>query len=105
MAAPAPMATIDSPRAMMMISPWRSAKWAGTSFQPSAPKKYGPAMSRVRASAHRAPWSAPSVNAAATRIPTPTAVLPARPITDERRLASSSLATTNSTICPTRTAP
>ena len=28
-AAPTPMATIDSPRAMMMISPWRSTKCAG----------------------------------------------------------------------------
>ena len=38
-AAPTPIATIDSPRAMMMIRPWRSAKWPGTSFQPSEPKK------------------------------------------------------------------
>ena len=29
-----------------MISPCRSAKWPGTSFHPSAPKKYGPPMSR-----------------------------------------------------------
>ncbi len=41
--APAPIATIDSPRAMMMIRPWRSAKWPGTSFQPSDPNRYGPA--------------------------------------------------------------
>ena len=38
-AAPIPIATIDSPRAMITISPWRSAKWPGTSFQPSEPKK------------------------------------------------------------------
>ena len=36
---PAPIATIDSPRAMMMMRPWRSAKCSGMSFQPSAPKK------------------------------------------------------------------
>ena len=33
--APTPIATIDSPRAMMMIRPWRSAKCSGTSRQPS----------------------------------------------------------------------
>ena len=38
-----------------MISPWRSAKWPGTSFQPSAPKRYGPPMSSSSASAHSAP--------------------------------------------------
>ena len=35
----------------MMIRPWRSAKWAGTSFQPSEPNKYGPPMSSASASA------------------------------------------------------
>ena len=35
-----------------MIRPWRSAKCSGTSFQPSAPKKYGPPKSIAIASAH-----------------------------------------------------
>ena len=43
--APIPIATIDSPSAMMTISPWRSAKCSGSSFQPSAPKSAGPPMS------------------------------------------------------------
>ncbi len=36
---PAPITTIDSPSAMITIAPWRSAKWPGTSFQPSAPNR------------------------------------------------------------------
>ncbi len=58
--APTPMATIDSPRAMITISPWRSAKWPGTSFHPSTPKKKGPPMSKSRAVTQSAPCSAPS---------------------------------------------
>ena len=62
--APTPMATIDSPRAMMMISPCRSAKCSGTSRQPSEPNTYGSATSRRRAVAHSAPCTQPSKNEA-----------------------------------------
>ena len=37
-----PSATIDSPSAMMMISPWRSAKCPGCSSQPSTPVSSSP---------------------------------------------------------------
>ena len=103
--APTPIATIDSPRAMIRISPWRSAKCPGTSFQPSEPKRYGPPMSQRSASAQSAPCSAPSVNDAATSSPTPSAVLTASPVTERRSSGSSRLATMNSTIWPTRTTP
>ena len=53
----------------MTISAWRSAKWCGASFQPSAPKKYGPPMSSASASAHSPPCSAPSANEAPTSRP------------------------------------
>jgi hypothetical protein len=33
-AAPMPIATIDSPRAMLTMRPWRSAKCAGDTRQP-----------------------------------------------------------------------
>ena len=52
-----------------MIRPCRSAKWPGTSFQPSAPKTNGPPMSSTSASAHSAPCAAPSANAAADQQP------------------------------------
>ena len=39
---PTPIATIDSPSAMITISPKRSAKWLGTIRQPSTPKNAGP---------------------------------------------------------------
>ena len=39
---PTPIATIDSPSAMITIRPKRSAKWLGIIRQPSTPKKYGP---------------------------------------------------------------
>ena len=58
--APTPMATIDSPRAMITISPCRSAKWWGTSFHPSEPNRYGPSMSRARAAIQSASWASPS---------------------------------------------
>ena len=104
--APMPMATIDSPRAMITINPCRSAKWPGTSRQPSAPNSSGPAMSRARASAHSAPCQAPSAAEAAASRPTPTAVLPPRPTsTERRRRASSRLATQNRPMCATRTTP
>ena len=42
-AAPTPMATIDSPRAMMMIRPYRSLKCAGEyRRQPAAPITWVP---------------------------------------------------------------
>ena len=103
--APTPMATIDSPRAMMMISPWRSAKCSGTSFQPSWPISSGPPKSSASASAHSPPCSVPSVNAAATSRPTPTLVLPASPQTDLRSAGRSKLAMMNSAMCAARTTP
>ena len=42
---PTPIATIDSPSAMITIKPWRSAKCPGMSCQPSEPKRSGPPMS------------------------------------------------------------
>ncbi len=73
----------------MMISPWRSAKWRGTSFQPSEPKKNGSPMSSSRASDQMAAWPSPSRNDATTSNATPTAVPTASP-TVERRSAGSS---------------
>ena len=66
---PAPIATIDSPSAMITISPWRSEKWAGMSFQPSAPNRYGPPMSSAIASTHNPPCRGPSANDAAVSSP------------------------------------
>ena len=43
-----------------MIRPWRSAKCSGMSFQPAAPKKYGPPISIAIQRTQRAPCSAPS---------------------------------------------
>ena len=60
---PTPRATIDSPRAMSTISPWRSAKWAGSRCQPSDPNRNGTAMSTTSATAHSAPCTQPSQNA------------------------------------------
>ena len=40
--APTPSETIDSPSAMMTISPWRSAKCAGSTRQPSTPRSASP---------------------------------------------------------------
>jgi hypothetical protein len=79
LSAPIPMATIDSPSAMMTIRPWRSAKWCGTSRHPSAPKKYCGAASSTRASAQNANCSVPSANDASTSSVVPSAVLTARP--------------------------
>ena len=49
--APTPIATIDSPSAMITIRPWRSAKWPGSSRQPAGSMSSGPPMSSVSASA------------------------------------------------------
>ena len=56
---PTPIATIDSPRAMITISPCRSAKWAGTSCQPSDQNRSGAPTSSTSARAQIAPWSQP----------------------------------------------
>ena len=81
--APTPMATIDSPRAMITIRPWRSAKWCGTSFQPSDPNRYGPSMSSASAAIQSASCASPSTWDAATSSPTPIAVLGTSPIHTE----------------------
>ena len=102
--APIPIATIDSPSATMTMSPWRSAKCSGSSFQPSAPKSAGPPISSSDREEPRAPpCSAPSVNEAAAMSPTPSAVLIARPVTDERSSGSSRDAMRNRTMCAMRT--
>ena len=103
--APMPMATMDSPRAMSTISPWRSAKWDGASFQCSAPKKYGSIMSSTSARANSPICNAPSANEARISRPTPTAVPPASPKTAERKPGSFRLATMNRTMCAARTTP
>ena len=41
---PTPIATIDSPRAMITISPWRSAKWPGRAASPRRRRSSGPAV-------------------------------------------------------------
>ena len=62
--APTPIATIDSPSAMITIRPCRSAKWRGASRQPSEPKRKGPAKSSTIASSQSRPWATPSTNVA-----------------------------------------
>jgi hypothetical protein len=47
-------------------------------------------MSSASASPQSAPWSAPSVNAAATSRATPIEVLPSSPVSTERRKSASS---------------
>ena len=72
--APSPSATIDSPRAMMTISPCRSAKWPGDSRQPRPPPMYGAAQ--VRDDQRERPdrdLGRPSSPAATKSRPTPTA--------------------------------
>ena len=77
--APMPIATIDSPSAMMKISPWRSAKCPGTSLHPAGSITSGPPMSSASARAQRPPCSAPSKNDASTSRATPIPVLIASP--------------------------
>ena len=74
----------------MRISPWRSAKCSGTSFQPSWPWNSGPLMSIASASAQTAPCGMPSRNDAAMSSPMATAVLTDRPVVTARRSTSSS---------------
>ena len=69
----------------MMISPWRSAKWPGTSFQPSCPNRSGPPMSSRIASAQSAPCSFVSAADAANSNPTPSVVETIRPLTALRK--------------------
>jgi hypothetical protein len=99
------MATIDSPSAMMTISPWRSAKWPGTSFHPSDPNTYGSPMSSASASAHNAPCAGPSRNAAAVMSATPIAVPANRPSVERRSAGSPRAATSSSAIWANRTIP
>ena len=58
--APAPSATIDSPKAMMTISPWRSAMWPASTFQPSTPKRKSPPTSITIARIQQAVRTGPS---------------------------------------------
>ena len=90
---------------MITISPWRSAKWCGLSCQPADLKKYGPPMSSTSASAQSAPCSVPSANEALTSSPLAIPVEIARPMTDERRLGWSRLASMKSAMCAIRTTP
>ena len=101
--APTPIATIDSPSAMMMMRPWRSAKCSGSSFQPSAPNSAGPPMSSARASSQSPPCTQPSVNDATAMMPTPSAVLIASPVTDVRNPGSPREARPNRTMWAIRT--
>ena len=101
--APTPIATIDSPSAMITISPWRSAKWPGSSRHPPGSITSGPAMSNPSAAAHSRPWSRPSANDAPTSSPVPSAVLASRPQTARRNPGSSRLAIRNRPICANRT--
>jgi F5/8 type C domain/NedA-like, galactose-binding domain len=52
LAAPTPIATTDSPSAMMMTRPWRSAKYAGLTENPLSGVRYGDAISKADAPAH-----------------------------------------------------
>ncbi len=103
--APTPMATIDSPRATIMMSPWRSAKCSATKRHPRVSMNSGPAMSRTRAVAHTARRASPSSRAPATRMATPIEVLAANPTTEWRRPGSLRLARRNNVMWPARTAP
>jgi hypothetical protein len=61
-------------------------------------------MSRSSAVSHSAPCTQPSVKAAVTSSPVPSAVLHASPIVEDRSPGSSRLATMKSRMCATRTA-
>ena len=100
---PAPIATIDSPSAMMMISPNRSAKCSGTRRQPPDQNRYGRPKSRTTARTQSPACTAPSNADAAASRATAIAVLPARPVTELRRSGSSGLAIQNSAMCAIRT--
>ena len=61
---PTPMATMDSPRAMITISPKRSAKCAGDTRKPRTPKTYGPEKSIARAATQSTSRAGPSTRPA-----------------------------------------
>jgi hypothetical protein len=103
--APTPIATIDSPSAMITINPWRSAKCSGISRQPLESITSGPPTSSTSAVAHSAPCSPPSANDAAVSRPTPIAVEIARPMAECRRPGSSRPAITSRATCMPRTRP
>ena len=63
-ASPVPIATIDSPSAMITISEKRSAKWPGETRKPRTPNTNGPAKSIDSATIQTRVWAAPSRNAA-----------------------------------------
>ena len=90
--APTPIATIDSPSAMITIRPWRSAKWRGhRASSPRRRRSTGPAMSSSRRDhPERALQRRRRRTSAATSSPTPTAVPPARPTTElaQRRVVA-----------------
>jgi hypothetical protein len=67
----------------------RSTKWPGTSRHPATPYRAGPPQSSRMATTHRAPWAAPSTNAAAASSPTATTVLGAIPRNERRSTGSS----------------
>ena len=89
--APTPIATIDSPSAMSTISPWRSAKWCGTSRQPSVPMKQRPAhVEQQRERPQRALQRAVGERGGDRAGRTPIAVLTASPSTElaQRRVVA-----------------
>ncbi len=89
----------------MMISPCRSTKCLGASFQPSEPNTYGSPTSSASASAQSPPWRAPSVKEAAIRMLTPITVPSASPPTERRIPGSSRPAAYSRMICPILTTP
>ena len=57
---PVPIATIDSPSAMITISEKRSAKWPGETRKPLTPNTNGPAKSIASAATQRSACGVPS---------------------------------------------
>ena len=91
------------PSAMITISPWRSAKWPGTSFQPLEPKKYGPPMSSSERERPQRALQQPVGERGATSSPTPIAGADRQPDAPSGAAPGSSrLAITNSQICADR---
>ena len=63
-----PIATIDSPSAMITISEKRSAKCPGETRKPRTPKTYGPAKSSESATIHASACALPSRKAEPIRM-------------------------------------
>ena len=61
---PVPIATIDSPSAMITISAKRSAKWPGETRKPFTPNTNGPAKSIASATTQTSACAVPSRKAA-----------------------------------------